>query len=969
MMAGLSNNSEIVLRAHNCGAAVKVRVKINEHNFLFIEKPFIRDAVEILPSSKTKANRSCLGSQMEWLLGARITNGFRARFCYTWLWSHLYQRSPILTIMFHMSESKKNRLTPLMLQFHEIKQQHPDTLLFFQVGDFYELFFEDAKKAASYLGIALTKRGTLDGKPIPLCGVPIHALDHYLNKLVRGGFKVAICDQLEQAVPGKVVRRGVTQVLTPGMLTNSQLLDEKSASYLFSFFPLEKQWGLLFGELLTAQLFATVLPIKADKQLESELVRFFPDEILLPHNKQGKTFQQFFKRQGYFTTLEHTDTQDPEQAGYVSSWLEKQFRPQMLDHVDKHEALRCALHNFYHYVRKNQESALEQFHALHFYEPDDFLTLDPATQKNLELVKNCQDGGRKNTLFSVMDRAVTSMGSRMVRKWITRPLVKQTAIEQRFDVVQTCVTNVAFNQQVRELLSEVGDVERIVGRIALRRGSLHDYLGLARALVVLPQLRGLLATKEQAVLLRVISSHLGDFTKLHHLLSVSLNDDPAVDWLIKPGFDKRLDHLRELVGNSNKKIVELERKEQKATGIGSLKIRYNKVHGYYIEVTKPNAHLVPDRYKRQQTLVGRERYTMDELRMLQEEIIRAHSDIEATEKEVFERIKQAVAQQIGPLRKSAHALAHLDALHSFACVAYDNGYSRPTFNEMTNITIKQGRHPVVEQSLQSNFIPNDTLLTNEQSLWIITGPNMGGKSTYLRQVALMSIMAQCGSFVPAKSADLGLLDRVFTRIGSGDNLAGGKSTFLVEMEETALICARATKKSLVILDEVGRGTSTFDGLAIAQAVVEYLYSTVQARCLFATHYHELTALKDRFEGIESYYAASKKTSSGIVFLYTMIKGVADGSFGLEVAKLAQLPVELVSRADSILHALTSGQTGVSIVPATSCQSGQQELLAEIARLRGALQARESMLERLKNIDYDDLSPKKAFDLLWELKEG
>ncbi len=889
-----------------------------------------------------------------------------------------------------MNEPKEVRLTPLMQQFYEIKQQHPDTILLFQVGDFYELFFEDAQTASAFLGITLTKRGTHNGQPIPLCGVPVHALNHYLHKLVRGGFKVAICDQLELAVPGKMVRRGVTQILTPGTLTDSQLLDDKSASYLFSFFPLEDQWGLLFGELLTAQLFATVLPKDSGKQLESELVRFFPDEILLPNNKGGVPFQKLFKQLGYFTSIEQTDPHDSAQAGTVSDWLQAQFTQPMLKQVESNEALRCAVHNFYFYVRKNQAAALEQFHALHFYEPDDFLMLDAATQKNLELIKNGQDGSRKNTLVSVMDHAVTSMGSRMIRKWIMRPLVKQVAVEQRLDVVQTLVRQVTVQQQVHELLADVGDVERIVGRIALRRGLLNDYLGLKRALAVLPALRQVLAQIENVELLQLITSHLNHFEELHHLLSVSLNDDLAVEWIIKQGFDERLDHLRELIGGSNKKIVELERREQEATGINSLKIRYNNVQGYYIEVTKPNAHLVPERFMRQQTLVGRERYTTHELRTLQDEIASARQDVEAAEKQAFERVQQAVANHIAALRRCAHALAHLDALHSFASVAYDNGYVRPTFNDQRNILIEQGRHPVVEQSLTTQFIPNDTALTDEQSLWIITGPNMGGKSTYLRQVALVSIMAQCGSFVPVKSASLPLLDRIFTRIGSGDNLAGGKSTFLVEMEETALICSSATRNSLVILDEVGRGTSTFDGLAIAQAVVEYLFTVVQARCLFATHYHELTALKDRYQGIASFYAASTKTQSGILFLHTIRCGVADGSFGLEVAKLAQLPASVIERADGILQGLLQGKGELKVQPATQIVGDQEAVMvadtsaialakAEIDRLRHELEVMRraatvsaealAKAELLENIDYNELSPKKAFDLLWKLKEG
>jgi len=877
-----------------------------------------------------------------------------------------------------------------MVQYHEIRAQYPDALLLFQVGDFYELFFDDAKKASAFLGIALTKRGTMNGEPIPLCGVPLHALDHYLTKLVKGGFKVAICDQLEEPKPGTVVKRGVTQVLTPGTLTDSKLLDEKSASYLFSFFPTKDRWGLLFGELLTAQLFATLLPTTSDKSLESELVRFFPDEILLPHNKLGKSFQSFFKRLGYFTTLEHTDKHDEDHVKQVEGWIRRQFKKEAVNQLEQCDAMLYALHNFYSYVSRNQIGALEHFRSLHFYNPDDFLLLDASTQKNLELVKNNQDGSRKNTLFALMDKAATSMGSRMVKKWILRPLIKKEAIEQRLDAVGTLVEDISLNQKLHELLVQIGDIERIVGRIALRRAMFNDYLALSRALDIIPELKHLIGDCETVMLFNVIATHIADFTTICGFLKAALNDDTSKEWIIKQGFDKRLDHLRQLVGNSNAKLLELEKKEQHETGINSLKVRYNKVHGYFIEVTKANLHLVPQRYSRQQTLVGRERFTTKELRGLQDEMVRAHAQIDSVEKELFENVKQQVYEYTMQLRKLAHALAHLDALLSFSHVSYDYGYVRPTFNEKNEIRIDQGRHPIVEQTDNITFIPNDTDLSDETSMWIITGPNMGGKSTFLRQVALISVLAQCGSFIPAKSANLALLDRIFTRIGSGDNLAGGKSTFLVEMEETALICHQATKKSLVILDEVGRGTSTFDGLAIAQAVVEYIHTSIKAKCLFATHYHELTALKDIFSSIESYYAASKKTENGIVFLYKIIKGIADGSFGVEVAKLAKLPQSLIVRAKDVLHELEnqkhishgtismtneqkSGQyMGASANDIAQSQGVLQEnrlLKAKIVDLQAKITVQKNRLKRLQNVDYNDLSPKKAFDLLWEFKES
>ena len=870
--------------------------------------------------------------------------------------------------------------TPLMQQFFTIKEQHPDSLLLFQVGDFYELFFDDAKNAAACLGIALTARGKHKGEPIPLCGVPLHALDHYLVKLVKAGFKVAICNQLEAPTPGKIVERGVTQVLTPGTLTDTKLLDAKSASYLFSFFPTHDSWGLLFGELLTAQLFATIIPASADKTLESELIRFFPDEILVPQSTLGLSSQSFFKARGYFTTILPFTGADSEQARVADEWMRKQLRGQSVTHVYENPALRSALGQFHAYVDKNQHAALDQFNAIQFYEPEDFLILDAATQRNLELVKNVQDGGRKNSLFSVMDRATTAMGSRMVKKWLLRPLVKKEPIIQRQDAIELLMSDHAIAQKCEHLLAQIGDLERVIGRIGLLRGGLNDYVALCAALEQVPTIVALLKARKRVKLLEIILNAIADFKLLHQLLAASLNDDAEKPWIIKPGFDAELDRMRELSENANQKVLELEAREQQKTGINSLKIRYTQAHGYYIEVTKTHLDSVPEYYVRHQTLVGRERFTSADLRALQTEIYTAKNQIDQLEAAVFSRIKLEVVSHICLLRKLAHALSHLDALLGLSSLAYERGYVRPIFNDDRAITIKQGRHPVVENLLQDRFIPNDTLLTDEQSTWIITGPNMGGKSTYLRQVALVSIMAQCGSLVPAASADLPLLDRIFTRIGSGDNLSEGKSTFLVEMEETAAICTMATKNSLVILDEVGRGTSTFDGLAIAQAVVEYISMHVKARCLFATHYHELTLLQDQIPSIASYFAACQKTPQGIVFLYKILRGVADGSFGVEVAKLAQLPHSVVHRAEQILAVLSAAEHKqgaiASNIPAQDLLAHEYDrvlterdaLRAELARVNKQLRDQQALHSELASVDYNELSPKKAFDLLWQLKK-
>jgi DNA mismatch repair protein MutS len=682
---------------------------------------------------------------------------------------------PLLFSYIDMQEAT----TPLMKQYQEVKAQFPDMLVLFQVGDFYELFFDDAKTAASFLGITLTKRGKSNGEPIPLCGVPVHTLDHYITKLIRGGFKVALCDQLEQATPGKMVARGVTRVFTPGTLTESTLLQEKKSSYLFSFFPLVNSWGLLFGELMTAQLFATMIPTSNDRFIESELIRFFPDEVILPATKEGKQFQSYFKQLGYYSSLVDFNLDDQDSLDAVQSWLQ-QFNSEVRTALDTHQVIRMALYHFYGYLRSTQESSLTQFNHLQLYKADDYLIMDAATQRNLELVKNSHDGGSSHTLFSALDASCTAMGSRMIRKWLMRPLVKEDAITQRLDVVQEMTTDTGFMSQLQTILRVIGDCERVVGRIALRRATLADYLMLSQALSVLPQLQAILRVRSHIGLVQSALECLGDFSELYKLLMRSLNDDTTQELIVKQGFDESLDRMRDLVVSGNQKIVDLESREQQATGIGSLKIRYNSVHGYSIEITKTHYDAVPERYVRRQTLVGRERFTTQELQQLEYEIAQAHTEIGAREQELFSTIKQAVAEHVGALRKISYALAHMDALLGLATVAYEHGYVRPVLTAARDIRIKRGRHPIVERTMTHGFIPNDTLLTDEQSLWIVTGPNMGGKSTYLRQVGLICIMAHCGSFVPAGQADIPLLDRIFTRIGSGDNLVGGKSTFMVD---------------------------------------------------------------------------------------------------------------------------------------------------------------------------------------------
>lgn len=862
----------------------------------------------------------------------------------------------------------QEKATPLMQQYFQIKAQYPDALLLFQVGDFYELFFEDAKKAADCLRITLTTRGTHLSESIPLCGVPLHSVKHYIGKLVRAGFKVAICDQLEPAVPGVVVKRGVTRVLTPGTLTDDELLDAKTASYVCSFFPTNNQWGLLFGELLTAQLYATIIPVERAVILDAELSRFFPDEILVPQMAAATSFIPFFTKQGYYTSVVPF-----EQAEWqpVTDWVTQQFSNNVVQEFGQQQAFAQALRTFYVYLSKHQAASLDQFKKCHIYTPDDFLLMDASTQRHLELIKNMQDGGSNNTLCQLVDQSATNAGSRLVKKWIVRPLVKKSAIEKRQEVVEQFVSSHTLSVQASQLLKQIGDLERVVGRIAIQRAHVRDYIQIKRSLSILPQLQQLLRYIP-VQLLETLIGMLGDFSELHTLLAHALYDSDDRDWIIAPDFDTQLDQVRSLVHNSNQLIMDLELAEQKATGINSLKIKYNGMHGYYIEITKTHVDSIPDYYKKYQSLVGKERYTTAQLKELEQNIISAQAQSGILEQKIFGQLKLTVHEYVHQLRQAAHALAHIDALLGFAHVAYNNGYIKPTLNESRDIIIKQGRHPVVEGQLGHRFIPNDVKLTDEQSTWIITGPNMGGKSTFLRQVALITVLGQCGSFVPAKSAQLALVDKIFTRIGASDNVAQGKSTFLVEMEETAHICANATDKSLVILDEVGRGTSTFDGLAIAQAVVEYVHTHLKARCLFATHYHELTHLQEVCPGIGNYYAASSKTQQGMILLYTILSGVADGSFGIEVAKVVQLPPVLVSRAEKILEILTRSEESHYIPQVSSADSGDvdkqvAQLRMQLIDIQEQLSFYKERLIALEQLDVNNLSPRQAFDALWEFK--
>ncbi|MFC1854593.1 DNA mismatch repair protein MutS, partial [Candidatus Dependentiae bacterium] len=807
-----------------------------------------------------------------------------------------------------------------------------------------------------------------------------HAINHYILKLVKGGFKVAVCDQVSKPVPGTVVKRKVTRVYTPGTLTDESMLDDRSASYIFAFWPGNDAWGLVFGELLTSQLFVTGLPKGDYRLLESELVRFLPDEILMPRVKLCEKYSKYFSSQGYPVSFAELGVRNLEsnqlsllsKSGLDGNWasdewvqgfLHGHFEANILNTLKVRPELACGVGVLGKYLEKNNPNALENLHEIKFYNSEDYLILDAPTQKNLEIVKNTQDGSRRNSLLSVLDRACTSMGSRTVKKWVLRPLVSKKLIEQRQEIVEVFSGSATLLMRVSEILKGISDLERIVGRLALDRAVVADFLALKTSLKLIPDLLALTDKVKDLMMGKSLIKRMHHLPQVVELLEASISEDGGSS-PIKDGFDFELDRLRKLVKNSHSAILELEKREIKKTGIDSLKVRYTDAFGYSIEVTNTHVKRVPEDYVHKQTLVGRRRYITEELKKLEVEILEARERIETVENTVFARVKSEVAEFSGELRETANALAVFDAVLSLARVAYDNGYVRPNFNENRKICIKDGRHPVVEQSCEfGKFIPNDVSLCDQESLWIITGPNMGGKSTFLRQVALIALMAQIGSFVPAKSASLPILDRIFTRIGSGDNLAAGKSTFLVEMEEAAIICRQATEKSLVILDEVGRGTSTFDGMALAQAIIEYIFENVKARCLFATHYHELTHLPEKFSGIANYFTQCHRAKGGITFLHKLARGSSEGSFGIEVAKLAHLPSKIVSRAREILKSMENSEN-VVIMPAQKLN-----IDVDVSELKRELDALYSSFSKIREVEPDDLTPRQAHEILREVKEA
>jgi DNA mismatch repair protein MutS len=808
-------------------------------------------------------------------------------------------------------------LTPMMQQYMQIKEQHKDAILFFRLGDFYEMFFEDAIIASRELEITLTGRDCGLEERAPMCGVPYHAAENYIAKLIEKGYKVAICEQTQDPEEAKgLVERKVVRIVTPGTVIESSILDEKSNNYLLSIFRYKDTYGLACVDVSTGDFsIMEIIEGNTKEKVMNELARIQPSEILVNEalQKDSDFLDQIRHRFSSFITPWHEWAYQKENAYRV---LSDHFNVQSL------EAYGCenmpygisAAGALFSYLSETQKSALSHINYIKIMTEKSYMVLDETARRNLELTETIRGKSKKGSLLWILDRTETAMGGRRLRQWLQQPLINKRDIEDRLDSVEELIKNSIKSEEIKELLHDMYDLERLAGRIALGSANARDLLSLKQSLSLLPALKELLSHFNSR-LLSVSYDNLDTLDDVYELLEKSIFEDPPVllneGNLIKSGWDKELDQYRLAITEGRAWIASLEQKEREKTGIKNLKIGFNKVMGYYIDVTKSYYDMVPDYYIRKQTLANSERYITPELKEVEEKILGAEEKSIRLEYQLFIDIRDQVRRQLERIQAAARILGELDALLSFARVSHENNYVRPLIKEDGILKIKDGRHPVVEKTMAHGlFVANDTeIKTGEDHFMIITGPNMAGKSTYLRQVALIVLMAHIGCFVPASKAEISIVDRIFTRIGASDDLASGQSTFMVEMSEVANILHNATANSLLILDEIGRGTSTFDGLSIASAVVEYICQNpgLKTKTLFATHYHELTELEGKLDGVKNYCIAVKEQGDDIIFLRRIIRGSTDKSFGIQAAKLAGLPNKVIERAKEILKQLEESE--------------------------------------------------------------
>jgi DNA mismatch repair protein MutS len=871
--------------------------------------------------------------------------------------------------------------TPLMRQYAAIKKQHPTALLFFRLGDFYELFFDDAVRASRELQITLTSRNKEKGVAVPMCGVPYHAAEGYISKLIRKGFKVAICEQMEDPRRAKkLVRREVTRVVTPGTAADSTLSSEEN-NFLAALVQTGDRVGFAALDLSTGEFRATEFRGEdAAQRIQDELQQLRPKELL--YGSAAPLFESQAQTASSASAPTPRASGSPWSETPLDDWI---FAP---DHaiplLENHfgvlslegfglagkPAAASAAGAILYYVRSTQRGTLDHVDRIGFYERQNCLVLDAVTVRNLELIEPLFAGTDEGvTLFRSIDATVTPMGKRLLRSWMLRPSIETAEINARLDAVESQVKELMAREELRRALDGILDLERLLSRVTLETANPRDVLALAASLAKIPAVRIAMA-RLAAERMQVLFTAVDELDDLRGRIEATVVPEPPLSLsdggVIQPGVEKELDELRDLSRNSKQYLAQIETRERQRTGIGSLKVKFNSIFGYYIEISKANLHLAPPEYERKQTLVNAERFTTPELKEYESKILDAQEKIVEIERRLFAELRSAIAGEARRIRQTALALAEVDVLAALANIAALRHYCRPKFDESADIEIAGGRHPVIEQQdfAGERFVPNDLYLNaTTHAVLLLTGPNMGGKSTYLRQTALAVILAQMGSFVPADSARLGIVDRVFTRIGASDNLARGRSTFMVEMTETAAILHTATPRSLILLDEVGRGTATYDGLAIAWAAIEYIHARTRAKTLFATHYFELTELAERLSGVKNYHVSVKETGSGIVFLRKVEPGAADRSYGIEVAKLAGLPNEVVERAREVLAEHESAEQRV-----TEQLASDERQPRPPAQLTIFTPLSQPVLERLRAVDLNRLTPLEAMNLLAELKK-
>ncbi|WP_300890235.1 DNA mismatch repair protein MutS [uncultured Clostridium sp.] len=795
-------------------------------------------------------------------------------------------------------------LTPMMSQYMNIKEKYQDCILFYRLGDFYEMFFEDAKTASKELELVLTGRECGLTEKAPMCGIPFHAASNYISKLVSKGFKVAICEQVEDASQSKgIVKRDVIKVITPGTFSESLGEDEYKNTYIMAIYNQDGYYGVASSDISTGE-FKTTFFKELKTTLLDEVSKISPKEVIIDVNFDEELISDIYNISNALITKKDIIT-----FNCTDDELINQFGEVEVTGLDLRSKVASSV--LLKYILYTKKMSLSNINTLQTYDIVNYMTIDSSSRRNLELTENLKEKSKKGSLIWVLDKTSTAMGGRTLRKWIEEPLININEINNRLNSVNELFNNIYFTEELRESLKDIYDIERIVGKIANKNVNAKDLVSLNISLKKLPEIKEKLSLFKSDLLNRWFKN-LDTLEDISVLLSNALIEDPATSIkegnIIRIGYSNKVDELREAKSNGKQWIASLESKEREFTGIKSLKIGYNKVFGYYIEISKANYNLIPEgRYIRKQTLANAERYITEELKVVEEKILGADERLMALEYELFIELRYKVEKQIPRLKNSANIISSLDVLTTLAKVAIDNDYIKPSINNEGIIDIEDGRHPVVEKVIgNGEFISNNTFINkNDNRLLLITGPNMAGKSTYMRQVALITLMAQIGSFVPAKKANISVCDKIFTRIGASDDLAGGKSTFMVEMWEVSNILKNATPNSLVLLDEVGRGTSTYDGLSIAWSVIEYISKNINLKCktLFATHYHELTKLEGIIPGIKNYSVAVKETEDQVIFLRKIIEGGADQSYGIEVAKLAGLPLEVIERAKQILYKL------------------------------------------------------------------